>query len=313
VFDNRVFFGGNNEYPNAIFHSMLEDPRYCSDLDYINEGMDTAKVTGMVAGNNALWVFKEPSQANTTIFYHNPALSDTEKIFPSVHSSISIGCIGKAIKFNDDIVFFSERGMEAINGDVTTEQVVAHRSSLVDRKMIAEEDYKDMILTEYEGYLFVFIGKSVYLADSRLMFQNENHYEYEWHKWDLSEKITSAIVYKGVLYLGSQNGVYTLTDHNADVYSYWTTPLDKFDAPQYQKTTNKRGCVVEAKGDLTVSAKTTGNEWEEIDHYENITDYFVVKKKFKKFKDLSLKFSSNTRFSLEQATLECFVGGYIKR
>jgi hypothetical protein len=313
VFDNRVFFGGNNEYPNAIFHSMLEDPRYCSDLDYINEGMDTAKVTGMVAGNNALWVFKEPSQANTTIFYHNPALSDTEKIFPSVHSSISIGCIGKAINFNDDIVFFSERGMEAINGDVTTEQVVAHRSSLVDRKMIAEEDYKDMILTEYEGYLFVFIGKSVYLADSRLMFQNENHYEYEWHKWDLSEKITSAIVYKGVLHLGSKTGVYTLTDHNADVYSYWTTPLDKFDAPQYQKTTNKRGCVVEAKGDLTVSAKTNGNDWEEIDSYTDVKDYFVVKKKFKKFKDIQLKFSSNTRFSLEQATLEAFVGGYIKR
>lgn len=313
VFDNRVFFGGNHEYPNAIFHSMLEDPRYCSDLDYINEGMDTAKVTGMVAGNNALWVFKEPSQANTTIFYHNPALSDTEKIFPSVHSSISIGCIGKAINFNDDIVFFSERGMEAINGDVTTEQVIAHRSSLVDRKMIAEEDYKDMILIEYEGYLFVIIGKSVYLADSRLMFQNGNHYEYEWHKWDLSEKITSAIVYKGVLYLGSNTGVYTLTDHNADVYSYWTTPLDKFDAPQYQKTTNKRGCVVEAKGDLTVSAKTNGKDWEEIDSYENITDYFVVKKKFKKFKDIQLKFSSNTRFSLEQATLEAFVGGYIKR
>ena len=313
VFDNRVFFGGNHEYPNAIFHSMLEDPRYCSDLDYINEGMDTAKVTGMVAGNNALWVFKEPSQANTTIFYHNPALSDTEKIFPSVHSSISIGCIGKAINFNDDIVFFSERGMEAINGDVTTEQVVAHRSSLVDRKMIAEEDYKDMILTEYEGYLFVFIGKSVYLADSRLMFQNENHYEYEWHKWDLSEKITSAIVYKGVLYLGSNTGVYTLTDHNANVYSYWTTPLDKFDAPQYQKTTNKRGCVVEAKGDLTVSAKTNGKDWEEIDSYTDVQDYFVVKKKFKKFKDIKLKFSSNTRFSLEQATLEAFVGGYIKR
>lgn len=313
VFDNRVFFSGNHEYPNAVFHSMLENPRYVSDRDYINEGLDPAKVTGMVAGNNALWVFKEPSQSNTTIFYHNPALSDTEKIFPSVHSSISIGCIGKAINFNDDIVFFSERGMEAINGDVTTEQVVAHRSSLVDRKMIAEKDYKDMVLAEYEGYLFVFIGNSVYLADSRLMFQNENHYEYEWQYWDLGKKITSAIVYKGVLHLASETGVYTLTDHNADVYSYWTTPLDKFDAPQYQKTTNKRGCVVEAKGDLTVSAKTNDKEWEEIDSYEDVKDYFVVKKKFKKFKDIQLKFSSNTRFSLEQATLEAFVGGYIKR
>ena len=314
VFDNRVFFSGHPDYPNTIFHSSLNNPRYCSDLDYYNEGLDLSKVTGLVAGNNALWVFKEPSQANTTVFYHNPTIdADYGKIYPSTHSNISTGCIGKAINFNDDIAFFSDRGMEAVNGDVTTEQVIAHRSSLVDRKMLAEEDYKNMILEEYEGYLFVFIGKSVYLADSRLMFQNENHYEYEWHKWDLSEKTTCAIVHKGVMYLGSNTGIYTLTDHTANVPSYWTTPLDKFDAPQYQKTTNKRGCVVEALGDLTISAKTNGDEWEEIDHFESVTDYLVVKKKFKKFKDIQLKFSSDTRFSLEQATLECFVGGYIKR
>ena len=314
VFDNRVFFSGNPNYPNAIFHSSLNNPRYCSDLDNYPEGMDLAKVKGMVAGNNALWVFKEPNQHNTTIFYHNP-ITDAEygKIYPSTHSSISSGCIGKAINFNDDIAFFSERGMEAINGEITTEQVIAHRSSLADRKMIAEEDYEDMILEEYEGYLFVFIGNKVYLADSRAMFQNGNHYEYEWFRWELDEKITCAIVYKGTMYLGSNKGIYTLTDHTSNVPSYWTTPLDKFDAPQYLKTTNKRGCVVEAIGDVTVSARTNGKEWEEVDKYENVTDYFVVKKKFKKFKDIQLKFSSDTRFSLEQATLEAFVGGYIKR
>lgn len=314
VFDNRVFFSGNPDYPNAIFHCSLNDPSYCSDLDFYNEGLDTANVTGLVAGNNALWVFKEPSQANTTVFYHNPTIdADYGKIYPSVHSSISTGCIGKAINFNDDIAFFSDRGMEAINGDVTTEQAVAHRSSLVDRKMIAETDYKDMILEEYEGYLFVFIGDKVYLADSRAMFQFENHYEYEWFFWRLSEKITSAIVYKGVMYLGSNTGIYTLTDHTANVEAYWTTPKDKFDYPHYQKTTNKKGCVVEALGNVTVSAKTNGKDWEEIGTYENVTDYFTVKRKFKKFKDIQLKFSSTTRFSLEQATLECFVGGYIKK
>ena len=47
VFDNRVFFSGNQDYPNAIFHSSLEDPRYVSDLDYYNEGMDLAKVKAL--------------------------------------------------------------------------------------------------------------------------------------------------------------------------------------------------------------------------------------------------------------------------
>ena len=314
VFDNRVFFSGNPEYPNVIFHCALNEPSYCSDLDYYNEGLDLAKVKGLVPGNNALWVFKEPSQANTTVFYHNPANdADYGKIYPSTHSSITTGCVGKAINFNDDIVFFSERGMEAINGDITTEQVIAHRSSLVDRKLIAEEDYANMHLVEFEGYLFVIIGNKVYLADSRAMFTNENHNEYEWFYWELSEEITCAIVDKGTLYLGSKNGIYTLTDHTAHVESHWVTPLDKFKYPQYLKTTNKRGCVIEALGDFTVSARTNKSEWQMLDTFMNVTDYAVVKRKIKKFKDLQLRFSSSTRFSLEQTTLEVFVGGYVKR
>lgn len=314
VFDNRVFFSGNQDYPNVIWHCSLNDPTYCSDLDYYNEGLDLAEVTGLVAGNNALWVFKEPSQANTTVFYHNPVIdNEYGKIYPSVHSSITTGCVGKAINFNDDIAFFSERGMEAINGDVTTEQVIAHRSSLVDRKLITETNYRDMLLEEWEGYLMIFIDDKVYLADSRAKFTNENHVEYEWFYWHLSKVITCTKVHKGILYLGTNEGIYTLTDYESDVVSYWTTPLDKFKHPQYQKTTNKRGCVVEATGDIAVYAKTDKTEWELIGKYEKVTDYFTSRIKRKKFKDLQLKFYSDTRFSLETATLEVFVGGYIKR
>lgn len=314
VFDNRVFFSGNPDFPNRIWHCSLDDPTYCSDLDYYNEGLDTAKVKGMVAGNNALWVFKEPSQANTTVFYHTPTIdNEYGKIYPNTHSSISTGCVGRAINFNDDIVFFSDRGMEGISGNVTEEQVIAHRSSLVDRKLTAEPDYENMILEEWEGYLVVIIGNKVYLADSRAMFANENHYEYEWFYWELSEEITCAKVYKGVLYLGTSNGVYSLTDTEGDVESHWVTPKDKFKHPQYLKTTNKRGCVAEAKGDVSVYAKTEKTDFEHIGTYENITDYFVSRIKRKKFKDIQLKFHSNTRFSLETVTLECFIGGYTKR
>ena len=314
VFDNRVFFSGNKDYPNTIFHCSLNDPTYCSDLDYYSEGLDSSLVKGLVAGNNVLWVFKEPNQANTTVFYHTPTIdNEYGKIYPSTHSSVSTGCVGKAINFNDDIVFFSERGMEGINGDITTEQVVAHRSSLVDRKLIAEPNYKDMLLEEWNGYLVVIIGDKVYLADSRAMFTNETHLEYEWFYWELGKSITCAKVEGGVLYLGTENGVYTLTDTESNVESYWVTPKDKFQYPHKLKTSNKRGCVAEATGDITVYAKTEKTDFEEIGKYENVTDYFVSRIKRKKFKDIQLKFYSNTRFSLETVTLECFIGGYIKR
>ena len=314
VFDNRVFFSGNPDYPNMIWNSSLNDPSYCSDLDYYKEGMDRAAVRGLVAGNNALWVFREPSDANTTVFYHNPVLDEEYgKVYPSSHSSITTGCVGKAINFNDDIVFFSERGMEGISGDVTTEQAVAHRSSLVDRKLITEAGYKNMVLAEWEGYLFVFVGNHVYLADSRAMYQNENHLEYEWFYWELEREVICAIVADGVLYLGTSDGIYTLTDENASMESYWITPLDKFKYPNKLKTTNKRGCVGEATGDISVYAKLEDTDFELIGTYNNITDYFVSRIKRKKFKDLQLKFYSNTRFSLETVTIEVFVGGYIKR
>lgn len=314
VFDNRVFFSGNTDYPNMIFHCSLDDPSYCSDLDYYNEGVDNASVKGMVAGNNALWVFREPSQANTTVFYHTPTIdADYGKIYPSTHSNVTTGCVGKAINFNDDIVFFSDRGMEGISGDVTTEQVLGHRSSLVDRKLINEADYKDMILAEWDGYLIVFIGDKAYLADSRATFGNNGHTEYDWFYWDLGMKVTSARVDNGVLYIGTSDGVYTLTDNECDVESYWVTPKDKFKSPSRQKTTNKRGCVVEATGDFSVYAKTENTDFELISDYTNITDSCVCRVKRKKFKDLQLKFHSKTRFSLEMATIEVFLGGYIKR
>lgn len=315
VFDNRVFFSGNENYPNAIFHSSLDDPRYCSDLDFYNEGLDSSPVRSMVAGNNALWVFKEPSQANTTVFYHIPSIdSEYGKVYPSSHSSISTGCVATGINFNDDIVFFSDRGMEAINGDVTTEQVIAHRSSLVDNKLLNEPNYKNMVLEEWEGYLLVIIDNKVYLADSRAMFTNENHYEYEWFYWELDKNITCTQIKDGVLFLCSENGIYTLTKEN-DIESYWTTPLDTFNYPQYQKTTNKKGCVIDATcKEMSVYAQTDNNGFNLIDTYEDITeDYVVCRIKQKKWKSIQLKFTSNKPFSLYSSTLEAYVGSYVKR
>lgn len=314
VFDNRVFFSGNKDYPNTVWHCSLNDPSYVSDLDYYREGLDSADIIGMVAGNDALWVFREPNESNTNVFYHRPVNDDQYgKIYPSTHSSVSIGCVAKAINFNDDIVFFSTRGMEGISGDVTTEQMAAHRSTLVDRKLISEDDYKNMILAEWEGYLLVFIGDKVYLADSRGTFANEGHTEYEWFYWEMEKKITAAKVFQGVLYLGTEDGVYTLTDNEKALGSYWVTPKDKFKHPHMQKTTNKRGCVAEATGDISVYVKTDKTDFQLVGTYENVMDSFVSRIKRKKWKDIQLKFYSNKRFSLEQVTLEAYVGGYIKR
>lgn len=324
IFDNRVFLGGSPENPNRIWYSKLNAPNYFSDLDYVDDGMDSAKIKGMVPGNNALWVFREPSDQNTNIFYHVPSLDeDYGKIYPSSHSSVSLGCIGGAINFNDDIVFFSLNGMEGISADITTEQFASHRSSVVDRLMTSHDLYKNMLLQEWRGYLLVIMGMDVYLADSRAVYQNESHMEYEWYYWDLSTgneitepgNVVCTVVHDDELYLATDKcKIYSLSYTGPQIiHSYWTTPKDKFNTPQKTKTTNKRGCVVEGYGNINVYAKTEDTEYELVGEFTNIEDYIAPRIKQKKFKDLQLKFESKSRFKLESVTIEAVVGGYIKR
>lgn len=318
VFDNRAFVGGGKEIPNRLWYSKLKEPTYFSDVDYYDEGADIAKISGMVPGNNALWVFREPSDSNTNIFYHVPVVDDDYgKVYPSSHSSVSLACVGSAINFNDDIVFFSPAGMEGISSDITTEQFASHRSSVVDRLMTCHKDYKDMLLAEWQGYLLVIMGKDVYLADSRAVYQNESHMEYEWYYWDLGVNVVAATVHDGILYVATDEcEIYSLTDTSPEraIESYWTTPKDKFNTPQKTKTTNKRGCVVEGHGDIKVYAKTEGmDEWDEVGGWTDVEDYIAPRIKQKKFKDLQLKFESKTSFKLESVTIEAVVGGYIKR
>ena len=315
VFDNRVFFSGNQDYPNVVWHSSLDDPGYVSDLDYYNEGLDLAQVKALVAGNNALWVFKEPSQANTTVFYHVPTVdSQYGKIYPNSHSGISTGCIATGVNFNDDICFFSDRGLEGISGDITSEQVIAHRSSFIDNKLLSEEHYTSMIVDEWEGYLLVCIDKKIYLADSRQVTNVNGAYEYDWYYWELSKDITCTCVKDGILYLGCEDGIYTLTNTTNDVESYWITPVDTFGYGNYQKITNKRGCVIECVGEeINVSVKTNKDTMTLIKTFENVTDYITARIKRKKFKDMQIKVSSTKNMKLESIMIESFIGGYIKR
>ena len=325
VFDNRIFFSGNPDYPNFLWHSSLENPEYCSDLDYYPEGTNDSSVKSIVVGNNALWVMKEPSQTNTTIFYHNPTVdADYGKVYPSVHSSISTGCVTKGINFNDTICFFSDRGMEAISGDVTTEQVLKHVSSLVDNKLLNEDKYKDMVLQEWEGYLLVILGNKVYLADSRAMVTINGLPEFEWFYWEFKNEITSTLVKDGVLYLCFKDvekenvkyRIYTLTNtkETRKVESYFCTLADEFKYPHYQKTTNKKGCVVDIEGsEITISTKVDNKEMTKINTYKNVKGYVVARIKKKKWKSIQLKFSSEKPFNLYSATLEAYVGSYVKR
>lgn len=344
TFDRRIFYTGNPDFPNALFHCELNNPEYISDLAYYQDGTDESAIKSIVVGNNVLWVFKESNQQNDTIFYHTSNIDSTGKVYPNYQGNLSTGCYADAINYKDDIVFLSRNGLEGIaSEDITSRQLLNHRSSLVDNKMINENNYDLAMMTEWEGYLLILVNHKIYLADMRQKYQGVIGYEYEWYVWNLGADICYLKEYKGKLYMGAEDGsifVFEGTNDNGKaILSYWTTPMDNFGYGNTNKTTNKRGGIAKIKtipnGEVKVSEITnkrqdekyitkysaTGFDFSNIDfsNFSFVTNnqsYIVYKIKEKKFVELSLKFYSDELdkpFGIYSAILETFVGGYVKK
>ena len=207
-FDNRIFFSGNPDYPNVVFHTELEDPRYVSDATYSTVGLDLAPVKALIPGNDVLWVFKETIQNNSNVYYLTPTIDyKVGKIYPSVVGNISTGCVSTGVNFNDDICFFSVKGLEAIGKNLGNDQILDHRSSLVDSKLISDINYKNIKLAEYRGYLMCLVGSNIFLADSRALYEKTSGKpEYEWFYWELPNNIDYMTEYQNDLYLANNNG-----------------------------------------------------------------------------------------------------------
>ena len=321
-FDNRLFFAGNPDYPNTVFHTELEDPRYVSDVGYSTVGLDVAQIKALIPGNDVLWVFKETVQNYSNVFYLTPTIDNEQgKIYPTVEGNISTGCISTGINFNDDICFFSVKGLEAIGKNLGNDQILDHRSSLVDSKLISNIDYKNIKLAEYRGYLMCLLDSKVFLADSRNLYEKtQNKAEYEWFYWELPNSINYMTEYQNDLYLANTAGeIYILegtSDNNVDIQSKWTTTKDTFKYDSYRKITNKRGGTADVKimnnDSITLKTKTEIRE-NTIGTYSDSKGYIVYRVKEKKFKWIQLEFSSNKPFGLFSCTLEAFIGGYVKR
>lgn len=345
VFDNRLFFAGNPSYPNAVFHSQLNEPEYVSDLAYYQDGTDESAVKALVVGNNILWVFKEPSQERDTIFYHTATTDSFGRVYPNFHGNISVGCCSDAINYKDDVVFMSNTGVEGISSnDISSQQLLAHKSSLVDNRLTNEDGLDLSSMTEWNGYLLILVNSHIYLGDIRQLWQNTGGYEYEWYYWSIENaEATILKEYKGSLYIGAEDGsifIVTGTNDNGEtIESYWTTPMDNFEYGNKYKTTNKRGGVTKIKtipnGKIKVAERTNKTEeykfikeyssggfdfgdvdFESLTFTTTSTSNIVYKIKEKKFVELQLKFYINEKdrpFGIYGAIIEAFVGGYVKR
>lgn len=356
IFDNRIFYSGNSQFPNALFHSMLNDPTYISDQNYYQDGSDNISITSLLRVGDSIMVIKSDDQQDSVVYYHTPNVIDDETTYPTKYGLSGIGCISNwgSKNFLDVPVFISRLGLESFTKlNLGYERSIEHKSSLVDGRLVNEYNLQEAFLEQWRGYLMCLINGHIYLADNRQMYENKStgQIEFEWYYWDNIGDIKNNIFYKatllkeygGELFFGTINGVIAkfvdkvYNDNGRIIYSQWQTPNDNFTSINHVKTTNKRGGVANLKtlaNSICKLKECTDNikEKEIIRFvaggfsYENFTyvdfTYNMCEKLFMKYKikekkwnQISLTFYSdelNKPFGLFNATLEAFIGGYIK-
>ena len=215
VFDGKVFLTSNPKHPNMVFWTATDlsgnnNVTYIGIFNFLYTGVGMTPNKDMIASNGVLMVFKGDTVQDGSVYYltgFDVNVEDHEyltRYYAVTEGAAGIGCIGGACNFMDDAVFISKRGLDAVGKQLTNlERSIVHRSTMVDRKLLAE-DLSQAEIVEWKGYLVISINGHIYLADSRAMYTDETgNAQYEW------------------FYLEGIGG-YLIKD---EVYRYWSGAL----------------------------------------------------------------------------------------
>lgn len=192
-YDGRIFLTGNPNLPNTVFYSNrnltgTNDPTYFGQLNYFNDGQGMTPNASLLATPSFLAVIKRDTKGEGSVFYHTAEATEYDvlpKIYPSVQGAANVGSLGPATNFRDDPVFLSSGGLEGISlSAVNSERGIYHRSTFVDKWLLAELKKHHAEIAEWEGYLVILINGKMFLADSRQISKINGTAQYEWYYVD---------------------------------------------------------------------------------------------------------------------------------
>ena len=221
---DRLFLGGNPDYPNQVFYSGFDDLTYFPDDGALVVGSDHSPVNGFVRmSDNALAVLKPESDSDSTVFYitgtqHNQYdsegnLSGGKTVFTVASGGAGEGnsspyttasLAGEAIFLGTDSVYAVSPSENATTGV----RNVRERGQPVARKLRQRAQGGAAIVFDNRYYLSVDGG--CYVADARHKYDpaesgSEQGYQYEWWYWDNVPARVWAVI-DGVLWFGTEDG-----------------------------------------------------------------------------------------------------------
>ena len=290
VFENRVFFSGNPDYPNADWASGVNDPLFVPDINYTEIGLDSSRIMGYLKTGGEQAIIKSDGDGSTIYMRSYQSLSDGEVIFPIKQGIGGLGAVSRLAMttFLDDPVYLTRNGVYAIaQQDISSERALCIRSTRVNGKLLLEENLENAVMCEWNGYLLLCINGKCFVADASKKSYSGNKtgtFEYEWYYWT---NIPTRVFCErsGMLFFGTEDGRLccfnndmknergeilssAYSDNGDAICAIWSTPLSDDGDFTSLKTMLKKGSGVFLKSynrsGVSVAVKTDSEDVGEI-------------------------------------------------
>lgn len=268
IFENRIFYSGNPDYPNTDWHSELNEPTYVTDLSYTDIGLDSTAIIGYLRTGNEQAVLKKEGEDATVYMRYRAEDGEGNTIFPLRQGSSGVGAVAKraVCTLLDDPMYLTHNGVYAIaQQDISSERAMNIRSTRINNKLLSNK-LEDAFMCTWKGYLMLFINNECYVADAAQRTYANNKtgtFEYEWYYWT-NIPARCAFEWGGVLYFGTEDGRIcrfnddmknsrgeikptAYSDDGEPIIAEWSTPLSDDGDFMRLKTMKKKGSGVMLK------------------------------------------------------------------
>ena len=189
IFENRIFYSGNPDFPNTDWHSELNEPTYVTDLSYTEIGLGATPIIGYLRTGSEQAILKGDGDDATIYMRSRAEDAEGNVLFPIRQGNSGIGAVARnaVCTMLDDPLYLSRNGVYAIaQQDISSERALNIRSTRINKKLLKNMNLEDAYMCTWRGNLMLFINGECYVADASQKTYAGNKtgtFEYEWYFW----------------------------------------------------------------------------------------------------------------------------------
>jgi hypothetical protein len=242
--ENRLFIAGHSDFPNIdrfnVSNDLLGDNIKNQSYESTYFPSKNFRVLGgrgaingyVVATDSQLYVTKSDYANDQKVFIRERILNENGVVgYREYKTNINKTPLNNRclVRFNNDIIMLTRDGLYAleISSNVqTNERLIKLRSGFVNKFMkntISLVDHSKIFVIENNMYMYMFIGKDIFVADARYIDENKNgevdNVSYEIVQWDAPVTFIHGKYIDGEMYLldsTSQRFYHLIEEENTD-------------------------------------------------------------------------------------------------